>query len=231
MQILKKLMLPVVAVIIVLTGCHKWDEYKAFIPKGEKIYPGLDTAISYRTGNSRALLTWPASPDQRITKYAVYWNNKADSLVFNATSHNPKDTVKALIEKLDEGFYAFVIHSFDNSGNKSNGVERNNLRVYGLTYQKSLLNRIVKEVKYDAITNEVLINWSSADNGNTATEITYTGLNSNLMKVKLLPEISSIAINDLKKGAKIYYQSYYKPTPSAIDIFSTVKRDSIIVAN
>ena len=222
-------MLPLVAAIVALTGCHKWDEYKGFIPEGEKIYPGLDTAVSYRPGNGRALLTWPASPDQRVSKYAVYWNNKADSMVFNAASHDPKDTVKALIENLNEGFYTFVIHSFDNNGNKSIGVEKNNLRVYGPQYQSTLLNRILTDANYSESGDGLTLLWKAPDTVNTSTSIWYTNALGAQKKITLYADVDVTKIADWKIGTKIFYQSFYKPRTMAIDSFAVLSKDSLLI--
>ncbi|WP_316818001.1 DUF4998 domain-containing protein [Pedobacter nyackensis] len=231
MKKIKELKLLSVAILLVIAGCNKWDDYHSFIPDGEKIYPGIDTAVSYRTGNSRALLMWPASPDQRVKKYLVYWNNKADSLAFTATTHNPKDTIKAFIEGLEEGFHTFVIHSFDGNGNKSAAVEKNNLRVYGLNYQKSLSNRTINQVRYNGQAKEVSIDWNTPDNGYFGTELTYKNTSDAVMKVKMKADVSTITIKDLKSGTKIYYQSYYKPVPLAIDSFVVLSKDSLSIQN
>jgi len=224
-------MLACILLMLIMVSCHKWDEYKDFLPEGGKIYPGIDTAIIYQEGNGRALLGWKASPDQRIAGYAVYWNNEMDSLVLDATSHNPKDTVKALIQNLSEGFYTFTIHSFDLQGNRSVPVEKNNLRVYGAIYQKSLLNRDVKEVRYNADNKKITINFNPADEGNVYTQLSYITLNNNTTRVNVPADQEGIVINDRKMGTKIYYQSFYKPTPVAIDLFSTVMKDSITITD
>ena len=231
MKNLNKYTLAFMISMLTLVSCNKWDEYKNFIPDGAKVYPGVDTSIVYQAGFNRALLAWRASPDQRVAKYAVYWNNKLDSLVFNATSHNPKDTVKAMIENLPEGFYTFIIHSLDQKGNKSVPVEKNNVRIYGNIYQKLLLNRDLKEVNYNPDNQAVTIRFNLPNEGNVYTELSYTGLDNSAVKVKVLPDDSIININDRKKGTKIYYQSFYKPVPLVIDLFGTLTQDSIVIAD
>jgi len=217
--------------LLTVISCQKWDEYKDVIPNGNKVYPGIDTAIIYQAGYNRALLAWKASPDQRVARYTVYWNNKMDSLVVNAVSHNPKDTVKALVGNLSEGFFTFIIHSFDAHGQKSVPVEKNNIRIYGPIYQKSLLNRDVKEVHYNADNKEITINFNPADEGNAYTQLSYITLNNNTSRVNVPADQESIVINDRKKGAKIYYQSFYKPTAVVIDLFGTVAKDSIVITD
>ncbi|MDR2272962.1 MAG: DUF4998 domain-containing protein [Sphingobacterium sp.] len=231
MKNLKRYIFPSILLSFLLTSCHKWDEYKDALPEGSKVYPGIDTAIIYQAGYNKARLVWKASPDQRVAKYAVYWNNRKDSVVLDAVGHDAKDTIKALLENLSEGFYTFIIHSYDSKGRKSVPVEKNNVRIYGPIYQKSLLNRDPKSVRYDTDTKEIDIDFNVAEEETAYTELSYIALNNNTAKIKVPSEQSTVTIKDRKKGAKIYYQSYYKPTQEVIELFSTVNRDSIIIAD
>src|SRR5882757_2081366 len=130
------------ALIIQVLGCsRKPTDYRSFLEGGEIVYPGLISNPAVLPGNGRLMITWHPSPDPSVTKYVVYWNNKADSLIVNATSHNPADTVKCIIGSLAEYAYTFFIYSYDASGNKSVVTEIDNARVYGPVYQAGLHNR------------------------------------------------------------------------------------------
>jgi hypothetical protein len=79
--------------LTIVWGCSKKDEnYKKLLADGEIYYPGVIANQSYLAGNLRTMLTWSPSPDPKIAKYKIFWNNKQDSLVVNATSHDPLDT-------------------------------------------------------------------------------------------------------------------------------------------
>src|SRR5688500_14562311 len=83
---------------IVLFGCGKEDtEFKSFLNDKEIVYPGRMGKILAHPGNKRIGLAWNPSSDPSIKKYVIYWNNKKDSLVVNATSHNTADTVKVVV--------------------------------------------------------------------------------------------------------------------------------------
>src|SRR5258706_1993609 len=85
--------------IVVLFCCKKSDtEFRDFLQGHEIIYPGIPVSANYRPGNQRIMLLWKPSPDPSITKYAVYWNNKVDSIVVPSTG---ADTVKVLIPNLN----------------------------------------------------------------------------------------------------------------------------------
>src|SRR5882762_9832003 len=95
-------------------ACQRLDtEFESFLKKGEIIYPGVVANVSYYTGNRRVALLWNPSPDPTVTAYAIFWNNKRDSITLDATTHSPSDTLIAYIPNLEEYVYSFTIYSYD----------------------------------------------------------------------------------------------------------------------
>ena len=88
----------------------------------------------------------------------VYWNNYADSLTVPATAHNPADTLKCLINNLQEYTYTFFIYSFDSVGNKSISTEVDNARVYGSIYQGSLAKQTA-ESRIRPMCTTAIVRW------------------------------------------------------------------------
>ena len=83
------------ASIFLIVSCSKTPtEYRSFLGESEKIYPGVISNVKVNPGNQRILLTWQPNTDPNVTKYIVYWNNKADSIIIDATSNNSSDTIK-----------------------------------------------------------------------------------------------------------------------------------------
>jgi hypothetical protein len=123
-----------------LLSCGNKDkEFKNFLENKELTYPGLVGKIHAKPGNLRAALVWNPSPDPSITKYVIYWNNKADSITLNSTNHNTSDSITAVIPGLNEYIYSFTIYSYDAKGNRSIPLDINNVKVYGPIYQSGLL--------------------------------------------------------------------------------------------
>jgi len=210
-------------------GCGKKDtEFRDFLNGNEVVYPGLPSNIGFRPGNKRILLQWNPSPDPTVKKYIIYWNNKADSMVVTATTHNTADTVKVLIPNLQEYVYSFTVYSFDVAGNKSIPLQINNARVYGPLYAGALLNR-----GYNATTPYVVnangsatLNFIAPDTINITTNIRYT-TTANIVATKALsPDSNSITLADYKAGTAVLYQSFYIPVRNAIDTFSVVSYDT-----
>jgi hypothetical protein len=124
-------------------GCKRYDQdYKAdFLKNHEKTYPGLASNVHYYPGKLRTILVWSPSPDPTIKNYVISWNNGSDSIVVDASSHNPGDSIKAEVKNLKEYVYSFRIVAKDDAGNASIGQSLDNVRVYGAAYQAALTNR------------------------------------------------------------------------------------------
>lgn len=210
------------SVCFALISCDKYDkDYKNFLGNHEVVYPGLASKLSYQAGNLRTALVWNPSPDPNITKYVISWNNGVDSMIVNATSHDPADVIKVIIANLKEYVYTFKINSFDKKGNKSVALEINNVRVYGSSYQSGLLNRTYNaENPYVINSNgSVKLNFNKADSSNVLTGIKYTNNLGVVEERQLKADSSSITLPNYKIGTLVQYRSSYVPAKSAIDSF------------
>lgn len=208
--------------LLVAAGCSKDDtEFKKFLKDGEIVYPGKAATVITKAGNLRAGLWWNPSPDPSISKYVVYWNNNADSVVVNATTHDPLDTVKVIIPDLKEYSYTFTVFSYDKQGHRSVPVNVSNVRVFGPLYQSGLLNR-----PYNATDPYLLktdgslqLNFNVPDTINISTVIKYVNKSDVTIEKQLGPKVSSILLPDYKLGTDIQYKSSYIPEKGALDIF------------
>lgn len=207
---------------IIIFGCGKDDtEFKSFLMDKEIVYPGRVAKITALSGNLRVGLAWNPSPDPSIKKYIIYWNNKKDSLVVNATSHNTSDTVKVVIPNLNEYTYSFTVYSYDDKGNKSIPLEVNNVKVYGSTYQSVLINRFYNpQTPY--VVNEVgsvTLNFNATDTTNVGTTIKYTNKLGIIEEKLLNSESNSITLTNYKAETPIQFKSAYIPSKGSIDTF------------
>ncbi|RYU90731.1 hypothetical protein EWM62_08785 [Mucilaginibacter terrigena] len=227
--------LVLIVIVFAVIGCRKYsDDYKAFLDNHEVIYPGLVTNSHYNTGNLRAQLYFNPSPDPSITRYSLSWNNGADSMIVNATTHDPKDTIKVIVPSLKEYVYSFKIVAFDDKGNRSVGQEINNVRVYGGVYQATLLNRSYSLVNPYVLNGDgsVTVNFEKADSTNLSTTVQYTDNNGELKEGHLKKLSASVTLPNYKTGSLIKYKSYYLPEQTAIDSFAVSDFDEVpILAN
>ncbi|HWK03415.1 MAG TPA: DUF4998 domain-containing protein [Puia sp.] len=221
-----------ISALAVWTGCSKkYTDYKSFLNGQESVYPAAVTNVSIYPGNYRLKLQWNASSDPSITRYIVYWNNYSDSLIVSAKSHNPTDTIRCLINNLQEYTYTFFINTYDSAGNKSITKEVDNARVYGAIYQNSLHNRPINAANYQGYNfpnaNTLRLYFLQPDTVNISTHIKYTDNGGNIVDAYLPPDSSSITLANFQLGSSLSYQSSYVPVTGAIDTFTAVTPDTI----
>jgi hypothetical protein len=110
--------LMLLATIFLFSGCRKMDtNYKDYVVPGGLVYPGKALATTH-SGQSRVEIVWPKGVDRSVVKAKIYWNNFADSVVVDIASITT-DSVKVMINNLEEKNYTFVIRTYDAQGNKS----------------------------------------------------------------------------------------------------------------
>lgn len=221
-----------VCVTIVNSCSKKPTDYRSFLNGEEIIYPGKIAAPAVYPGNGRLMLTWHPSPDPSITKYVVYWNNNIDSVVFDAATHSPADTVKCIINKLSEYSYTFFVYSYDADGNKSLATEIDNAQVYGTIYINGLHNRIANVSRPSLVNADgsVTLNFlPPSDTINITTRIKYVNTNGDTSFKYLSVDSNAITLNDYKSGTRVMYQSAYIPKQGAIDTFYTSRYDTMNV--
>jgi len=205
-----------------LWACEKADTaFRDFLKDGEKVYPGVTDSIEAYPGNYRTALVWRPSPDPSVSRYVIYWNNKQDSITFDASSSNPQDTVRAIIPNLQEYVYSFIIHSYDNKGNRSIPLEINNVKVYGELYQGALLNRAFNELEPYVVHDDgsVTLNFNAPDTINITTEVRYINNNNEGKTLYVGPDENEANLVAYKPGTEVTYKSAFIPERNAIDTF------------
>jgi len=205
---------------IIVYSCKKNDtDFRDFLAGKEIKYTGSVGDVTVLPGNLRASLKWKASSDPSITKYVIYFTNKADSQVVNVGVKT--DTIRTFITGLQQDLdYSFTIYSFDKNGNKSVPKEINNVRVYGSNYKSELRNRPYNQDRpyqeYSA--GSVILNFANPDTVNVKTVIRYSNNAGNTVTVELLPINNTIALPDYKLNTPIEYKSSYLPSKRAVDV-------------
>jgi hypothetical protein len=207
-----------------LLSCGNKDkDFKNFLNNKEVTYPGVVAKIHAKSGNLRAALVWNPSPDPSITKYVIYWNNKADSVTINSTNHNTTDSITAVIPGLNEYIYSFTVYSYDAKGNRSIPLDINNVKVYGPIYQSGLLNRTIDAANPFTVSENgnIRLNFLSRDTSvvNVGTDIKYTNRAGVEVVKQLKPDSLGITLTDYKSGAPVQFRSGYVPNKNSIDTF------------
>jgi hypothetical protein len=163
-----------------------------------------------------------------VRKYIITWNNGADSMVVNANSHNPGDTVEVMIDHLDERTYYFSVYSLDDKGNRSVPAGIPGVKAYGAIYQDGLFNRGYASHVYVSDTLNLI--WNIPDTINVRTEVDYVDTTGAGRKAWLFPDQDTLVIPDWKAYTTLYYRSAYIPVRNAIDTFTVNHYDSLKIS-
>lgn len=217
----KYILLALVVFTGVFAGCNKWDEtFKEFIGDGEITYVGKADSLKVRGGKNRAELSWLFISDPKIKGYKVYWNNRRDSIVVNDFQRSQGvDSVKLMITDIDEGTHYFEIFTFDNSGHTSVKSEVVG-RVYGPSYERSLLNRGFTGFGRD--TTDRILNWIAADPANISSKVTYVNADGETVEIPVGAEVTTTRLSNIPYYRSMLVQSAFIPEKNALDTFYTV---------
>src|SRR5690606_23324398 len=202
---MKQLFIIISAFILNPTACTKKD--KSSIERVEKA-PAAVSALTVHPGRERVKLTWkqPVS-EEEIMNYQVSWNNNADSLKIAASSI---DSVGVMIPNLEEGDYAFLVHSHNAKGVKSQGVAVSG-KVYGSQYESGLVGRPIDDTFFNDATGTVTINWKAALGEAIASELKFTDNSDMQQTILVLKAEMNTVLSAYKPGSDFTYRTLYKP--------------------
>lgn len=206
-------------IIAALAACRKMDDYKdKYLSGGSITYAGKIDSVKAHPGDGRIMLSGLLIADPKITELHIYWNNKADSFVLPVTRTTGVDTVRPILNNMEEGVKTFTLITFDKYGNRSVDVTITG-RIYGDTYKSLLLNRTIKEGLNAG--DSVTLNWNvlDASTGGLGCELRYTDNSNNLKTVFVKRTDTRTVLNNYKFGSKFNYRTLFLPDTLAIDTF------------
>lgn len=198
-------------------SCQKMDDnYKEYVVPDGIIYPGKATSPFVAAGEKRVRVSWLRSVDPKVEKARIYWNNYTDSVALDIT--HDMDTIRYLIDNLEENTYTFIIKTFDAKGNVSIPVEVSG-RAYGPIYQAGLFNRnIVEEIVSEDDGWGITWEKGDIDKGATFTELSFNDSKGENKTVITPIEDMGTVVTDFK-GGEYKYRTGYLPEKGAIDVF------------
>jgi len=200
-------------------ACSSWDEFKEYTKDGEITYTGKIDSVKVYSGKERVRVHGYLKADPKINKVKIFWNNYADSVEYDVEK---KSGVKVFdkIFSVEEGIKSFIIHTYDNEGNKSVAVYAVG-QSYGERYQAGLNNRLVASAAL--VNSNTEINWLAIDltGGPFASEVRY--ISDAGEKTILVPVTEEkTVLSDVAASTKSFsYRTLYLPQKGSIDTFYT----------
>jgi hypothetical protein len=212
-------------------ACTQWDEYKKYIDE-EMIFPQKPDSLKTRPGKNRIQLEWTIA-DPKVTSCKILYSQEGilDSVTVPVGSGQgyANDTVRVVIDNLIESNCIFNVISYDDRGHSSLAVEAEEM-VYGENYEKSLLNRTLKNKLID---HEGLhLQWYAAvDDTEKGIELNYRDDSGNPKTAFVADSVTSNTLSGFNVNYPFTYRTKYLPAPTAIDTFySSANEDRITFA-
>jgi hypothetical protein len=204
-----------IACIGALAACdNQTDVYKDYIVPNGLVYPGPAQVPITHPGNQRIKISWLKGTDPRVQKAKIFWNNYTDSVEVSLNSNS--DTVSHLIAPIPENTYSFMIHTYDNEGNRSIPVEVLGA-VYGDNYRNLLINRLLKSAIYDG--QDLKVSWGEPGSSEVRTQIQWTDSNGEIQNAMVAPSETETILPFFDYEKTLQYRTTYKPDSLAIDEF------------
>jgi len=200
-------------------ACEKnVGEYDQYLDLAEKVYPGKPKSLTVFQGYNRAQINALMSPDPRVVKMRLYWNNRRDSVETQITAVDMAKNKIVNIPNIPEGVYNFEAITFDAQGRRS-VIQSKIGSILGDNYISTLFNRVMKaKINVGA---EKAVSWYSETDTASAmvgVQVTYklkTGANAIIFTPK--HRDSTILLNAIN-GGSMSIKTAYIPK-NAIDTF------------
>jgi Domain of unknown function/Domain of unknown function (DUF5013) len=212
----------IIGCLLLLSACRKQDDYKKYIKNGEILYTGKADSLLVHPGRNRVELSWLLIADPKVSRSKIYWNNRRDSAIIDIKRTSGVDTIRFVINNLEERAYSFEVFNFDKDGNISVRTEANGF-VYGPLYEDALLSRAIGNTEMRD--GNAIIPWANIDTtgGIIGMELQYTSSDHVLHDtiIRAEPEMQITTLPDYLSASNFRYRTLYLPDPLAVDTFYT----------
>jgi hypothetical protein len=199
------------------------DIYEKYVVPNGLIYPGPALRPIVYPGDNRIKIAWLRGTDPRVQTAKIFWNNYTDSVELTVPAD--KDTISYIISSIPENTYAFMIHTYDNLGNKSIPVEVAGT-VYGDKYRNILTNRLLKSTFYDG--QDMTLNWGAPEKTEVGIKISYIDTNGKTQTIDVDRNDTETLLPFFDYEKPLTYSTTYKPDTLSIDLFQANPRERML---
>ncbi|MDP4184301.1 MAG: DUF4998 domain-containing protein [Bacteroidota bacterium] len=194
------------------------DVHQEYIKNGEIKYLTKMDSVVVHSGKNRVQLSGVLKNAYNVNQVRVSWNQKADSITFDYTKVNNRDSLNLIIPNLKEGSYLFKVYTINNQGNRSVEIPLSGT-VYGDIYQATLGDRLYINQPTLSRTGKLTINWLSPVDNSVGCEMSYTNFNGIVVK-RIVPNSETLTeATDMASDLKL--RTLFLPEEDAVDTFYT----------
>lgn len=227
-KIRKYIVLNLLVVLGVMFSCQDMNEiHQDYLKDGEIKYTNkVDSLIAF-PGNGRVKIAGFISGAFNVDELVVTWDKGNEMKLFPySKSANDTDELDLKITGLEENSYEFKIYSKDADGNKSVPITVFGT-AYGETFRSTLEVRAINTFTYGHDFSST-INFKPSSDVTRNTEVKYMNLSGNEVIKTLLPNETTLEMEQVDMDKPIKYRTFYVPTPmddegqeTAIDEFGS----------
>jgi hypothetical protein len=216
-----RFLLVAVLVTSTLFSCSKWDEYEKYNAGGEIVYAGKLDSLKVLSGKYRLRLTGRLNADPKISMVKVFWNNNADSLVYEIKRGVSGNVFEQTIP-MPESVTTFTVYTYHADGTKSVPTLVVG-KSFGEVYRRSLTNRFVSSLATNGAKDTTTITWDAALTSVLHTEVRYpANPNGDTATVISTGKVEKTVLGGFNYQAnKFRYRTIYRPDSTSIDTFAT----------
>lgn len=199
--------------LLTFFSCKDQDYmFKEYVVEGGIPYLGSVSGLKARIGMNRLEVKFNVV-DLSTTKVGIYWNDNQDSIMVEV---GEEKSISQIID-LPEGQYSLFVKTFDKNGNTSNPAELVTKTV-GENFLAALAHRGMKS-KVTSFKNDLTIEWQNPDpvNGARFTDLIYTNIENEEVKIRVDNETTTTAISDYKVGTQFRRITYFSPDGQWLD--------------
>ena len=199
-----------------IAGCSDLnDMHQKYLDRGEKIYVGKIDSLKVNGGYYRAQIEGLMHYANTAKECVIRWGK--DSVVVSLDNFSMNDTLRVIIDGLEEGNNEFYVQTYDKDGNSSLNELCAGI-VYGEQYINTLAQKFISGLKLE--NDGIHISWGYAEDV-VAVEIEYETQTQGMVRLIEPGNVSKTILPDWKAGGKISYKNAIIPAGKAIDTLYT----------
>ncbi|GHT24386.1 hypothetical protein FACS189430_09200 [Bacteroidia bacterium] len=206
--------------VVMLAACADLNDIQQeYIDRGERIYTGKAESLTVNGGLHRLQVTGTMQYAKAAEYCMLRWTNgtDTDSLKVPASNWQATDTMKVILNGLNEGAYRIFVQTYDKEGNSSLNVECNG-NVYGESFILSANANIISQIKF-LMPSVIELSWAVSEKAESV-EVVYESKTGN--KTLFLPgNTATTELSDWKIGGEIKSRTAIIPEAGAIDMIYT----------
>mgnify|MGYP000111625678 CR=1 FL=1 len=203
-------------------SCSEMDAYKDFIPDGERTYSGKVDSLTIIGGDHRVMVWGLFKADPKIKQARISWNAGAESITIPVNRTSGVDTLKHIVEDLEENNFTFEVVTIDNEGNESVPVYATGA-TYGERYQQALNHRPIASSNLTVWDSNTKLVFGEIDEetGALYSEVSYMDADGESHTITVPLDTEEVVLENFAVSEAYKVRTFYRPEAYSMDTFST----------